>query len=278
LALASRAYLEAASINRELRDIGALRWCLGGLALAEGMAGHTEAADVAIAELDGLPETWMAIFEADLIDRGRAWSKVASGELSLARDMLHSAAERAAASHQWVAEAQLLHDIARIGDAASVGVRLVDLAEVTDAALISALARHAAALVRASGSELEDVSLGFEAVGAWLLAAEARSAAAAAFRNEGLSRRMIASERRTIELVNICGDVRTPGLSPGGSIDRLTRREREVALMATSGLSSKDIAARLFVSARTVDNHLQAAYTKLGVTSRDELARTLGIG
>ena len=58
---------------------------------------------------------------------------------------------------------------------------------------------------------------------------------------------------------------------------RLTLREREVAMLAASGVPSKVIAAlRLFVSARTVDNHLQAVYTKLGVTSRDELAASLG--
>ena len=57
---------------------------------------------------------------------------------------------------------------------------------------------------------------------------------------------------------------------------RLTLREREVPMLAASGVPSKVIAARLFVSARTVDNHLQAVYTKLGVTSRDELAASLG--
>jgi DNA-binding CsgD family transcriptional regulator len=175
-----------------------------------------------------------------------------------------------------VAEATLLHDIARLGDPGSVVARLATLNETTGSALMAALATHAAAMDRASGAELEDASLGFEALGAWLLAAEARSGAGAAYRAEGLSRRAIASERRTIELVTICGEVRTPGLSHGGSIDRLTRRELEVAWLAASGLSSKEIAARLFVSARTVDNHLQAAYTKLGVTSREELASALG--
>ena len=58
----------------------------------------------------------------------------------------------------------------------------------------------------------------------------------------------------------------------------LSRREREVALLAGQGLSSKDIAAQLFLSVRTVDNHLQRAYTKLGVTSRAELVTALDAG
>jgi DNA-binding CsgD family transcriptional regulator len=276
LGAAARAFLEGAIINREIRDGGALRWCLGGLALAEGMAGNAEPARSAVAELDSLPPTWMAIFEADLIDRGRAWSKVASGELSGARHLLASAAARAAATRQWVAEAHLLHDIARLGDAASVANRLEALAELTGNNVMAVYARHARALAEGSGSKLEVVSLAYEAFGAALLAAEARSAAAAAFRAEGLARKAAACEKRAAELVASCGGVHTPGLVEGGPMARLTLREREVAMLAASGVPSKVIAARLFVSARTVDNHLQAVYTKLGVTSRDELAASLG--
>jgi DNA-binding NarL/FixJ family response regulator len=55
----------------------------------------------------------------------------------------------------------------------------------------------------------------------------------------------------------------------------LTQREREIATLAAQGLASKTIGERLFVTSRTVDNHLARIYSKLGVGSRAELAETL---
>ena len=53
--------------------------------------------------------------------------------------------------------------------------------------------------------------------------------------------------------------------------------ERQVALLAASRRSTKVIAAELHISARTVSNHLQRVYTKLGINSREELTASLGI-
>ena len=64
---------------------------------------------------------------------------------------------------------------------------------------------------------------------------------------------------------------RTPGLVPPSVRCRLTARELEVALAAASGLSSKEIAARLSLAVRTVGNHLQRIYTKLEVSDRTAL-------
>ncbi|GAA2200371.1 helix-turn-helix transcriptional regulator [Sinomonas flava] len=56
----------------------------------------------------------------------------------------------------------------------------------------------------------------------------------------------------------------------------LTKREREIASFAVAGLSDREIADRLTVSVRTVEGHLYRAYAKLGVTSREQLASSLG--
>jgi DNA-binding CsgD family transcriptional regulator len=275
LAAASKAFLEGATINRALQDVTALRWCLGGRALAEGMSGHPDLALSAAAELDQLPAGSAMIFELDLIGRGRAWVSVATGELSRARQLLSEAAARAAASDQRVAEARLLHDIARLGEPSTVAPQLAAIAASADSELLTALAQHADALARASSRDLEAAGTAFESFGAALLAAEADLASAALYRSEGVFRRASAMSRRAEELAASCGDVRTPGLSRYEHSDRLTRREREVAGLAANGASSREIGAKLFLSVRTVDNHLQNVYSKLGVTSRDELARAL---
>ncbi len=51
----------------------------------------------------------------------------------------------------------------------------------------------------------------------------------------------------------------------------LTAQERQVAGLVRQGLSNRDVAARLFVSPRTVDFHLRNVFSKLGVASRAEL-------
>lgn len=53
----------------------------------------------------------------------------------------------------------------------------------------------------------------------------------------------------------------------------LTPMERQVAQLVSQGMSNKDIAARCWVSPRTVAFHLRNIFTKAGVTSRGELAQ-----
>lgn len=50
----------------------------------------------------------------------------------------------------------------------------------------------------------------------------------------------------------------------------LSAREREVLVLASTGLSSKEVAARLFISERTVQTHLASIYDKLGAKNKTE--------
>jgi ATP/maltotriose-dependent transcriptional regulator MalT len=55
----------------------------------------------------------------------------------------------------------------------------------------------------------------------------------------------------------------------------LTTNERRVAAMAADGLANREIAESLFVSHKTIEKHLSAAYQKLGIRTRGELAGAL---
>jgi DNA-binding CsgD family transcriptional regulator len=268
-------FRDGASVNRKLHDLAALRWCLAGTALAEAMSGHAELANAAATERDELPGGSLAIYDTDLIERSRAWVCVAAGEQSRAREILTEAAAKAAASKLWIAEARLLHDVARLGQPDMVAARLAELGQLAEGGFVTALADHAAALAVGNAAGLEAAGDALDAAGASLLAAEAFTAASRAYRSDGLARLASASARRAEDLTAACGDVRTPGLATSGTPEGLTRREREVAALAAGGASSREIASKLFLSVRTVDNHLQNVYGKLGVTSREELARVL---
>jgi DNA-binding CsgD family transcriptional regulator len=62
--------------------------------------------------------------------------------------------------------------------------------------------------------------------------------------------------------------------SPG----ELTEGERRVAELAASGMTNREVAARLYLSPKTVEANLARAYRKLGIHSRAELGARLGAG
>jgi DNA-binding CsgD family transcriptional regulator len=58
--------------------------------------------------------------------------------------------------------------------------------------------------------------------------------------------------------------------------EALTASERRVAELAGGGRSNRDIAQDLFITPKTVENHLGRVYVKLGIAGRRELADALG--
>ncbi|MBJ7471419.1 MAG: hypothetical protein JHD16_08945 [Solirubrobacteraceae bacterium] len=61
-----------------------------------------------------------------------------------------------------------------------------------------------------------------------------------------------------------------------GGAARLTARQRQVAELAAAGRSNREIAEALVLSVKTVESHLGAAFTTLGVRSRPQLREHLG--
>ncbi|HYF44666.1 MAG TPA: helix-turn-helix transcriptional regulator, partial [Acidimicrobiales bacterium] len=121
------------------------------------------------------------------------------------------------------------------------------------------------------------VSDRFEDLGAGLFAAEAAAQASHAARTAGDQRLAQRWAARAEELIVGVGPVTAPALELRSEVVRLTDREREVAALAARRVPSKEIAAQLQLSRRTVDNHLQRAYSKLGVNDRQGLAEALGV-
>ncbi len=272
VATARRYYAEAAGLAEANGFAGPRFMALSGLALAHAMLGDAEAATRVLAERAALPAFGFLGPEQQLAD---AWTAHASRLPAAAADIFRAAAAQAAATGHRTAESWLWHDLMRTSGY-DASARLRELARACDSPLATARARHAVAARARNARELAAAADGFEALGAMLLAAEAASAAAEAFSRAGDRRAATAAQRRSSALAAACESAATPGLVHVAAAVPLSGREREIVMLAATGLASKDIADRLFLSVRTVNNHLQRAYTKLGVSSRAGLAHALG--
>ncbi|SCL73496.1 LuxR C-terminal-related transcriptional regulator [Micromonospora peucetia] len=137
---------------------------------------------------------------------------------------------------------------------------------------------YATAARTADAGTLLDVAARFARYGMPLHAAEAATMAGAA--------RMAGGQPTTAARAYVFADtqlaligepVSTPALRRRGPITRLTGREHEIVLAAARGEQSRNIAVRLHLSERTVENHLHRAYGKLGIGGRAELRGALGL-
>jgi DNA-binding CsgD family transcriptional regulator len=196
---------------------------------------------------------------------------VAAGDQRRAQEILLEASDTAASIGDLVGEAALLHSLARLGGAGQVADRLDKIAAAVEGELTPARAAHGRALTTGDPEALEAAATTFERLGAILLSAEAAGHASVAWRRAGDPRRAIKAELRANSLAGSCAQPVTPALQAVRDRTRLTAAERTVAVMAASGRSNKEIAAALELSVRTVENHLQRTYEKLGISSRAEL-------
>jgi DNA-binding NarL/FixJ family response regulator len=242
---------------------------LTNLVEACALVGDEEGAAAALEEAEH--QASRAPIFAGMTRRARSWAAYARGEISRAHE---HALEAAAWSHEHghqTAEMFSLHDAIRFGAGPAPARRLVELARAQEGRWAGAIGAHAEAHATGDAASLDEAAQQFEQMGAILLAAEVAAQAALAHSATGLPARSERSRARSQSLAAECEDARSPALEALAEPPSLTTREREIAHLATQGLTAAAIAERLYVSTRTVEGHLHRIYTKLGVNSRHGL-------
>jgi DNA-binding NarL/FixJ family response regulator len=232
--------LAAASGSALITELG--RWAL---ALLELGLGHRDAAESHAAGIFATDAVYWATLD-------RVDAAIEAGLLDVARERLAAFEPWARSGAAW-AQAIVLHGRARLID----DERLFE----------AAFTRHTRPFQRARAELAYGSFLRRERRA--VQAREPLQAALARFEDLGAG----AWAERTREELRASGRSLRPRAAAAGR--DLTAQELQVAQLAADGLTDRDVAARLFLSPRTVELHLRTALAKLGAGSRDELADAL---
>jgi DNA-binding NarL/FixJ family response regulator len=261
---------KSAVLLRENDRFGSLPAVLADCANAAAVAGDPHAASDMLRESE---EHLRGPFLLH-VEQARPWVSAARGERAAAVQLAIAAADRGRQRGELGWAVVAMHDIARLGNATAAARRFGAITGQVDGEAVTVYTAHVDALIARDGPRLDDVAGRFDALGFTLLAAEAAAEAAQAHRAEGRVASALASTKRAKQLAGLCEGARTPALELLDPLP-LTPRERQIATLAASGLSSRAIARDLVLSARTIDNHLSNIYAKMGITGRTQLADRL---
>ena len=300
-AIATATYQEAIYLARESGQQTELTFGLAGLAWLQARRGREQECRACAAEaLDLCHELGTQLHEI--------WAVAALGDLEL------GLGDAAGAAGHFEQVQQLLHDLAITDTDLSPAAELVDAytrlgrnaeaqrvaAQFTAAAsdkgqpwslaralrcrgLLAADAGFSAHFERALGQH-EQTPDAFEAARTRLAYGERLRRA----RNRVLAREQLRAAVDVFERLDArpwADRARTELAATGetrrrrepGMIDELTPQELQIALLLTAGKTTRETAAALFLSPKTVEYHLRHVYQKLGIHSRNELAQTLAV-
>ena len=256
LAAARRWAAEATTCFADLDNRRMRRYCAGLRATLAGLAADAPAAATTLAELDDIADVTVPMLEHD-VTRGRAWAMWATGDHVRARALLRAAADQATKAGGFNAAVALLNDAARLGDAGAAAAAIAPEHRAVDGPLAAARLAHVAALAGRDPDALTNAAAALVAIGVMAEAADA-AAAVVVLTGRGAT--------RARDLAAACGGLHTPALDAIGPAGLLTPREREVAALASTGATNRQIAERLGISLRTAANHLARVHEKLGTS------------
>ena len=292
-------YEEGIALSRETGDITALVVCLAGLAWLQARMGRVEPCRDNAAEAARLAEEHH-------VHLGRLWALYADGDLELASGNASAAVLRyseldAALDELGVRDVDLspgpdlVEALLRGGNAEQAGaVAAAHAAQARAKGQPWALARAERALGLSSEGEKQDehfaAALAHHAETLDVYEqARTELAYGAALRPR---RRRVASRphlRAALDTFDRLGAQpwaamaaaeldatgETPHRRGAGAGELLTPQELQIARMLAAGKSTRQAAAALFLSPKTVEYHLRHAYTKLGINSRAELSQRI---
>lgn len=162
-----------------------------------------------------------------------------------------------------------LYQAVRLGAADRVADLLARSASHVGHRLVPTMADHASAMVEGDADGADAAAERFQTMDLRLGASEAYAQAAElhARGRQGVAAHRSATRSRLLQ--RHCPGADTPALRKRPAT--LSDRQIGVAVLAVGPLTSRAIAERLYLSRRTVDNHLGSIYRKLGLHGRDEL-------
>ncbi len=264
---------EAAALFGDTNNPRFRRLFLGMHAHAELLRGDVATALDVLTRLTGVSA---GVLEAE-VTRAMARADWEDGHRQRARDRLALAAADAARRGSKTVALFLWHDLAMLGGARTAAEGVGSDDGGVDGELAAARVAHIRGIATGNTADLEETSARFEAMGALLCAADAAAAAAAAAARIGDPGRALRIGQHARILAAACGVRSTPSMRSPTAVT-LTAREHEVASLAARGLSNPQVAARLGLSVRTVENHLQHAFHKLGISDRVDLTPVMAVG
>jgi len=237
---------------------------------AAALLGDRAAAEASMSELKELDGATGVTLFGGAAERARSWEMVAAGDYGGTAVRLTGLAHRLEEMGELMEAVRCLHDALRLG--APVAARLAQLARRVDGGLGRDIAIQADGLAAGDAALVEEAASGFAAAGCTLMAVDGHLQAAALWAHSGQTRRAASARERAEQLAQGCEGAVTPAMARASTPTRLTHREDQVARLAATGLTNREIADRLSTSVRTVEGHLQQAYMKLGISSRAALA------
>jgi DNA-binding CsgD family transcriptional regulator len=217
----------------------------------------------------------------------------ALGDLLAAGDLFARLRSPSPSIAPWRSDAALAHlALGKPAEARALAAEEVTLARAFKGPRTLGVALRAAGLTDGGQRGIELLRQAvrvLEGSGARLEHARAMADLGAALRRAGQRAESREILRAALDLAHRCGALalteraRTELAAAGGrprrlvlsGLDSLTPSERRVAQLAADGLSNRDIAQNLFITARTVEGHLTHAYQKLAITSREQLPAAL---